>query len=158
MTQFYLILFWMACAGIATAVGYDRGRWLAGILLGVAGGPVGAIAAGLLRLSPEIEAEQRFAVDRQLSRMKHDEVTRMRQRQTAKRQVDYLIGALEEQVERRRLGLADGLDELAEQLADHINGDEEQSQRVKGWVTWLQQNARSVRSNRDEPVEQAELP
>ncbi len=152
MLPFYLFLAWLVSIGAATAVGYDRGRWEMGLALGIACGPIGVIAAGLLMPSYQWQADRQYQIDKDMGRLKRDDVAKLKERKRESQRVDYLVNALGEQIERRRLGLADGLTDLASELREFVAGDAQLEQRLERWIHWLGENAQAVRINLDEPA------
>ncbi len=152
MQPFYVFLAWIISVVAATAVGYDRGRWEMGLALGIACGPIGVIAAGLLMPSYQWQADRQYQIDRDMGRLKREDVAKLKERKQESKRVDYLVSALGEQIERRRLGLAEGLTDLASELSDFVGGDPEREQRLERWINWLGENAQSVRINLDEPA------
>lgn len=157
MLPFYVFLAWIISAGAATAVGYDRGRWEMGLVLGIACGPIGVIAAGLLMPSYQWQADRQYQIDRDMGRLRREDVAKVKERKRESQRVDYLVNALGEQIERRRLGLADGLTDLASELREFVDGDPQLEQRLERWINWLGENAQSVRINLDEPAPPASM-
>ncbi len=157
MLPFYLFLAWLISIVAATAVGYDRGRWEMGLVLGIACGPIGVIAAGLLMPSYQWQADRRYQIDKDMGRLKRDDVAKLKERKAESQRVDYLVNALGEQIERRRLGLAAGLTDLAAELREFVDGDPQLEQRLDRWISWLGENAQSVRVNLDEPAPPSEI-
>ena len=152
MLPFYVFLAWIISVGAATAVGYDRGRWEMGLALGIACGPIGVIAAGLLMPSYQWQADRQYQIDQDMGRLRREDVAKLKERKRESQRVDYLVSALGEQIERRRLGLADGLTDLASELRGFVDGDPQLEQRLERWINWLGENAQSVRINLDEPA------
>ena len=157
MLPFYVFLAWIISVGAATAVGYDRGRWEMGLALGIACGPIGVIAAGLLMPSYQWQADRQYQIDQDMGRLRREDVAKLKERKRESQRVDYLVTALGEQIERRRLGLADGLTDLASELRGFVDGDPQLEQRLERWINWLGENAQSVRINLDEPAPPASM-
>ena len=157
MLPFYVFLAWIISVGAATAVGYDRGRWEMGLALGIACGPIGVIAAGLLMPSYQWQADRQYQIDQDMGRLRREDVAKLKERKRESQRVDYLVSALGEQIERRRLGLADGLTDLASELRGFVDGDPQLEQRLERWINWLGENAQSVRINLDEPAPPASM-
>lgn len=145
MTPFIVLIAWLISLLIATYVGYDRGRWEAGLALGLVGGPLGAIAAGMLTPSVEAETERRYALDGQLKKLAQTDAARNRQRKREADTLADLANALEKQIEEQQRPFAEGLENLAHRLEEIAKVDPAREVTLRHWINWLTEKAEAAR-------------
>lgn len=148
MTGFWILLAWVLSLLIGTYLGYERGRWLEGMLLGLLG-PLGAIAAGLLKPSLLWEAQRRYIVACHMAKMRTEAVAELRHRREDARHFDDMVVALEEQVHGQKLALSDGLDSLASELGQIAEGETPRAESLRKWSAWLAERSQLVRRHTD---------
>ncbi len=67
MTAFLGLCVWLMSLVVAAYLGFDRGRWATGLLLGLFFGPLGVVAAGLMQPSVECASRRAYALEQQLA-------------------------------------------------------------------------------------------
>lgn len=140
-------LVWLLSLFVATFLGFEKGRWAAGLLLGLLFGPFGVIGAGLMLPSIEYTAERNHLLRRQVAELERRDRIENRKRRRAKAQLDALVNDIEGRVENEELFFADGLEELAHQIEQIDDQDGANDGQLRTWVGWLQDKAKSVRSS-----------
>ena len=140
-------LVWLLSLFVATFLGFDKGRWETGLLLGLLFGPLGVIGAGLMLPSIEYTAERNHLLRRRVADFERRDRIENRKRRRAKAELDALVNDIEERVDHEELFFADGLEELAHQI-EHLDGqDQPADKQLRNWVGWLQDKAKTVRSS-----------
>jgi hypothetical protein len=138
---------WLLSLFVATFLGFEKGRWLAGLLLGLLFGPLGAIGAGLMLPSVEYTADRNHLLRRQVAELERRDRLEMRKRRRAKAEMDALVSDIEGQVESEELFFADGLEELAYQIEQIDGQGGSDDKQLRNWVGWLQDKANVVRKS-----------
>jgi len=95
----YIGVIWLSGAVAATFLGYDRGRLLAGILLGIGLGPAGAVAAGMMMPSLAVATRRTRAIQRGIARLHREERIAARQARHGQRNLSSWATAIERQAE-----------------------------------------------------------
>lgn len=146
MSLFVGLCVWLVSLLIATWLGYERGRWAAGVVLGLGGGPLGALAAGLMQPSVEASARRAFAVQHRLAEL-HRSAKIARERRRAERaRLDSLVNTVEQSVVSQEQALAEGLQRLAGELRGAARGNGGDG-RWGAWEGWLQERAAEVHAS-----------
>ena len=146
MEQLTILLVWLASLAVATYLGYDRGRWEAGVCLGLLFGPLGAVAAGLMPPSHEWEARRRYQLDQEFALYRKEEEARARQRQQDAQMFQNLVNNLESQTREDRADLSQQLNELVTQLNDLAASAPGAEEKLRRWIAWLSTRAENIRS------------
>lgn len=137
---------WVMSLIVATYLGYERGRWVAGFVLGLLFGPLGAIAAGLLCPSILCAAERQRDVERQIALLRRQDQREISRRREARAQLDALVHAVESQMDHEDDGFADRLEELAHDLDGLSHSEPMQNGKLRMWCGWLVDRAHWIRS------------
>lgn len=146
MDQFLLLTIWLVSLPAATWLGIERGRWLAGLLLGLLCGPMGVVAAGLMQPALETAGARAYALHKQLIQLRRLEDRDHRERRRARAEFDRWVSDVEHQRAIEELGFAEGLQELAGELGALGDGGAS-PERMQGWAGWLKDKAASVRES-----------
>ncbi len=146
MTWFGGLCVWLVSLLIATFLGYDRGRWAAGLLLGLVFGPLGIIAAGLMQPSVEYEGQRRYIIECQVAECRRRDELALRKKRKARAELDALAHSVEERLDHADVGFADGLQELAGDLKHIGDSEPPPDGKLRSWVTWLNDKAEMVRT------------
>lgn len=139
-------LLWLMSLLAATFLGYDRGRWAAGLLLGLCFGPLGVIAAGLMQPSVESCAQRARAAQRHLATLGRMDRAEMLRRRKEKAALDAFVHDVEGQLEIGDLTFADGLRTLARDLEGAAGAEAASDGRMRNWAGWLHEKAGQVES------------
>jgi hypothetical protein len=141
----YVGLAWLISLLAATFLGYDRGRWATGLLLGLFFGPIGVVAAGLMFPSVENTAMRNREVQRLVSHLTREERRDVRRRRKERDRFDEWVRDVESQVEGRNVNLADGMELLAHDIEALPEGTRLDEEKLRAWAGWLSERARAVR-------------
>lgn len=136
---------WLIGALLATYVGFDRGRWLEGMLLGICAGPLGVFAAGFLQPSIAVVVQREYALLYELDLRRQQEAKEAAEKRKRQQELQALVSAVETQGGVRELGLAEGLEQLAHDLEGAAGGEKTLDNRLRSWSTWLKDHAYDVR-------------
>ncbi|MCK4343525.1 MAG: hypothetical protein KAY37_17565 [Phycisphaerae bacterium] len=143
----YVGLVWLLSLLVATYLGYDRGRWVAGLLLGLLFGPLGVIAAGLMQPSLEYLSERTRAVQHEVAQLHRKDRLEVRKRRKARADLDAWVTDVERQTDLEDVGFADGLQELAADIEALAESEPDQDGKLRTWAGWLTNKAEKVRSS-----------
>ncbi len=146
MNDFHLLVFWISSMIVGTIMGYERGRWETGFVLGLLGGPVGAIAAGLLRPSPRWEVERRKLLDLHDKQLNSERSAKRKERRQQVAAMKELYADLESQMQDNQFDFAQGLEMLASRLEEVIAAQPQYDSQLRVWVEWLGNHSVQVRS------------
>lgn len=149
MDGFVLLSAWLAGMLGATWLGYDRGRWGAGLLLGICLGPLGLVAAGLMPPSYAWQAERDYRLSNYLESLRRRDQKVAAQRRRSRAEFESWVTDIEKQVKSEDLRLAEGLEELATQI-DQSQGNGEacdEPPALHPWSGWLKEKAERVRNS-----------
>ncbi len=147
MATFVGLCTWIMCMLLATWIGYDRGRWVAGLLLGLLSGPFGVVAAGLMLPSLACVAQREYRLQRELTARRQRDASEARQRKQQRANIDAWASDVEHQLSVRELGFAEGLQELSDDLRHLTDGEAADDARLKSWAGWLRERAGEVRES-----------
>jgi hypothetical protein len=150
MAGYYGLLLWVVSLLAATVVGYFRGRWELGLGLGLAFGPLGALAIGLIDPAVEVEARRRYLIGQQLELLRRDDQQRAVERRHQAEIVEQFARALEAQVAAGgppALAFPDGLASLANELDELAQANPSKEPALRAWIDWLNDQARIVRES-----------
>jgi hypothetical protein len=147
MTTFIGLCVWLACILLATWIGFDRGRWGVGLILGLLCGPLGVVAAGLMLPSVACVCEREYLVQRELTLWRRRDEAEARKRKQQRANIEAWANDVEQQLTVRELGFAEGLQELAQDLTSLGAGRAPDDARLRSWAGWLQDKAGEVRES-----------
>ena len=146
MGPFFWLCTWIMSLLVATYLGYDRGRWAEGMALGLLFGPLGAIAAGLLRPSVECVGQRQYELHQLLQQLRDDDRRAAGERRRNRDALNRLAEALEEGYDAEQTGFAEDLEQLAGDLEDMAGDEPSRQPKLRKWSTWLKGKASTVRS------------
>lgn len=147
MNLYLWLCLWLMSLLVATFLGYDRGRWSTGLLLGLLFGPLGVIAAGLMQPSVEYSGERAYALQHELARLHKRDRLAARRRRRARAEMEAWASDVEQQAESQEVGFADGLQELADSMDTLEQTGATPDMKSREWATWLRDKADVVRSS-----------
>jgi hypothetical protein len=136
---------WILSIAASTFIGFDRGRWAEGIVLGVSLGPIGAIATGLLPPSHEWEGRRRYLLNEEIAKHRKLAAEYAKQREEEVRRMRELVSSLAESIQSQQHEPSDGLDELAANLRNVIRDLPQTESRLRPSIEWLEARAQRVR-------------
>lgn len=145
--SFYLICLWLMSLFAATYLGYDRGRWEAGLLLGLFFGPLGVIAAGLMNPSIELAAQREHLLQLHLARLERAHRKEIAERRRARDDLGALADAVDTELRVGDGHFADQLDELATDLHALTRSEGVPPDKLRLWTEWLSDKAEFVRGS-----------
>ncbi len=146
--QLALLLTWLGSLLLGAFLGYERGRWQTGLLLGLFLGPLGALAAGLLVPSLAWECRRRYLVHQQVSAARKADERRARERRREAAEFSKIADNLKAQIDDDRMIHTEQLDHLANELERIVETKSVRKPDLATWISWLRDQSQTERSRR----------